>query len=147
MMEGKKHLCPVCGKYEFEDEYEKCGVCGWWNDLVQELHPDFDAGANAISLNQAKDYYKKGRMDLIRMHQPYDKDAERLNEIDAVIAGLTVDEMRYMGRRMSDRIFHATRPAVEQLKYLLPKMKNTQTDGAEADEIRMRIIKKLDGII
>lgn len=29
-----KHLCPVCGKYEFEerDSFDMCTVCGWFDD-------------------------------------------------------------------------------------------------------------------
>lgn len=56
-----KNMCPCCGKYRFEEpgEYEICQVCGWEDDPVQRKDPDFEGGANKLSLNQAKDEYKK----------------------------------------------------------------------------------------
>ena len=56
--------CPVCGKYHFKNgidgEYKFCRVCGWCNDKVQNKDPDFTGGANHMSLNQAREAYKKG---------------------------------------------------------------------------------------
>lgn len=55
-----KKICPVCGQYEFEepDFYEVCPICGWEDDLVQRLDPDFEGGANTESLNQARASWK-----------------------------------------------------------------------------------------
>ena len=55
-MMTKKHMCPVCGRYEFEEEgsFDICEVCGWEDDNYQERHPDYVDGANHISLNQAR---------------------------------------------------------------------------------------------
>ncbi|MCD8343339.1 MAG: hypothetical protein LUC19_03000 [Oscillospiraceae bacterium] len=49
-----KHKCPVCGQYEFSevDSFEVGEVCGWEDDGVQEDDPDYDGGANPLSLNQ-----------------------------------------------------------------------------------------------
>lgn len=57
-----KHLCPVCGKHNFSeyDSYEYCPECGWQDDGFQESEPDFEGGANDMSLLQAKEAYKKG---------------------------------------------------------------------------------------
>ena len=54
--------CPVCGKYEFakRDDYDICPFCNWENEQFQMDHPDEDGGANKMSLNQAKEAYKKG---------------------------------------------------------------------------------------
>ncbi|WP_418576471.1 CPCC family cysteine-rich protein [Phascolarctobacterium succinatutens] len=57
-----KHLCPVCGQYEFTRRsanpldgcYLGCKICGWIDDAVLELEPDFDGGELGISLNQAR---------------------------------------------------------------------------------------------
>lgn len=40
------HMCPVCGKYEFETygSNDICEVCGWEDDWLQEERPDY-AGA------------------------------------------------------------------------------------------------------
>lgn len=56
-----KHKCPVCGEYEFleDNSLDICRVCGWQDDGVQEDDPDYDGGANHVSLNQAKENYKK----------------------------------------------------------------------------------------
>jgi hypothetical protein len=55
------HKCPVCGKYEFEDDscYDICPFCGWEDDGVQLSDPNFDGGANELSLNQYKFHYKQ----------------------------------------------------------------------------------------
>jgi len=46
--------CPVCGQYEFErkDDFDVCEVCEWENDGVQLSDPDYEGGANYVSLNQ-----------------------------------------------------------------------------------------------
>lgn len=55
-------ICPVCGKYTFDNpgEYDTCPVCGWEDDVIQRLNPDEDCCANQMSLNQAREAYKKG---------------------------------------------------------------------------------------
>ena len=57
----QKIKCPVCGKYEFNDlnDFDICPVCGWENDVIQLEDPDYDGGANHISLNEARMIYKK----------------------------------------------------------------------------------------
>ena len=49
-----KHLCPVCGKYEFEEQgsFDICDVCGWEDDPLQLKEPNLEGGANEMSLNQ-----------------------------------------------------------------------------------------------
>lgn len=54
-----KHLCPVCGQYEFTRRsanpldccFLGCKVCGWIDDAVLELEPDYGGGELGISLN------------------------------------------------------------------------------------------------
>ena len=57
-----KVKCPMCGKYTFEevDDYDVCQVCGWENEDFQYRTPDFAGGANDMSLNQAREAYKRG---------------------------------------------------------------------------------------
>ncbi|UNI72457.1 MAG: cysteine-rich CPCC protein [Chaetfec virus UA24_244] len=57
--EINKILCPVCGK-EAVREYDICPVCNWENDLIQLERPDLGGGANAMSLNEAREAYLKG---------------------------------------------------------------------------------------
>lgn len=56
------HICPVCGQYEFEERGSDdiCEICGWQDDIVQELNPDEECGENQMSLNQAKEAWKNG---------------------------------------------------------------------------------------
>lgn len=55
--------CPVCGKYEFEEDgdFDICPICGWENDGVQNDDHDYTGGANKMSVNQARKAYKEGR--------------------------------------------------------------------------------------
>ncbi len=50
-----KVICPVCGKYEFQNEcdFDICEYCGWENDDCFE-----EGGANALSLTKYKKRYK-----------------------------------------------------------------------------------------
>lgn len=59
----KSIKCPVCGKYEFdeEDDFDVCPVCMWENDGLQNKNPDYAGGANQMSLNEARKAYKEGR--------------------------------------------------------------------------------------
>jgi hypothetical protein len=43
--------CPICGQYEFEEDFDVCPICEWQHDRVQENDPDFCGGANDLSLN------------------------------------------------------------------------------------------------
>ena len=55
-----KHLCPVCGMYEFpeKDSFDVCQVCGSEYDLLQLVEPDFAGGANRLSLNQFREKWE-----------------------------------------------------------------------------------------
>lgn len=56
-----KRDCPVCGE-EMDNEYpcEICKNCFWEQDWYQEEFPDATGHANKMSLNQAREAYKKG---------------------------------------------------------------------------------------
>lgn len=58
----RPHLCPVCGKYEFprRGSFRICDVCGWEDDLIQEMEPNEECCANEMSLNQYREAYNKG---------------------------------------------------------------------------------------
>lgn len=55
--------CPVCGKYEFEYEYDEygsfdiCPICGWEDDGLQGNDHNYAGGANSLSVNEARIEY------------------------------------------------------------------------------------------
>ncbi|MBP5738858.1 MAG: hypothetical protein J6X38_07250 [Abditibacteriota bacterium] len=56
------HMCPVCGKYEFEYEgcFDICPYCGWEDDGLGETDPDTDfGGPNDLSLTDSRKRYQK----------------------------------------------------------------------------------------
>lgn len=58
----QKHLCPICGKYEFESRlsFDICEECGWQDDVLDEDDPDAITGANEMSVAEAREAYAKG---------------------------------------------------------------------------------------
>jgi hypothetical protein len=56
--------CPVCAMpvfapNDFPGSYCICPKCGWEDDNLQYYDPDYEGGANNVSLNQAKENFKK----------------------------------------------------------------------------------------
>ena len=58
-----KYKCPCCGYYTFTDkpvgEYDICPVCFWEDDPFQADNPDLEGMSNGVSLNQARENFKK----------------------------------------------------------------------------------------
>ena len=57
-----KHKCKCCGYYTMEEpdgSHEICPVCFWEDDSTQNNDPDYDGGANKVSLNEAKINFEK----------------------------------------------------------------------------------------
>lgn len=51
--------CPCCGETEVQ-AYDTCLKCGWCNDPASNRNPDErDMPNNDLSLNEAKEYYRK----------------------------------------------------------------------------------------
>lgn len=53
--------CACCNLYELPhgSVFEICPVCGWEDDDLQNEQPDFEGGANELSLNQARQLFKE----------------------------------------------------------------------------------------
>ena len=54
----KKYTCLCCG-YKTLDEkrrgsYEICPICYWEDDSIQSEDPDYEGGANLVSLRQGQ---------------------------------------------------------------------------------------------
>jgi len=45
-------ICPICGQYEFEEDFDLCAICEWQYDRVQYNDPDYWGGANRLSINE-----------------------------------------------------------------------------------------------
>jgi nitrogen fixation-related uncharacterized protein len=58
-----KHKCACCYNYTLDDEppgtFEICPVCFWEDDNAQFDDPDYEGGANKLSLRKARENYKK----------------------------------------------------------------------------------------
>ncbi len=51
--------CRCCGHLTIGEynEFEICPVCFWEDDLIQARDPDYEGGANRVSLRQAQKNY------------------------------------------------------------------------------------------
>lgn len=68
-----KNICPVCKKYEYKfaiGSSEICNECGWEDDAVQRLYPDFKPGANKMSLNEARTMWTNNNLPNIENPNP-----------------------------------------------------------------------------
>ena len=65
MNDYKYHPCPCCGYLTIPDDgtfpgsYFTCPVCFWEDDDIQYDDPNYRGGANRVSLNEARENYKK----------------------------------------------------------------------------------------
>jgi hypothetical protein len=62
MSEKLKYPCPCCGYKTLDDRagtFGICPVCYWEDDNLQSDNPNYEGGANDISLNKARENYKK----------------------------------------------------------------------------------------
>lgn len=54
----KKYTCPCCGYKTLDEEppgtYKICKICFWEDDGVQFEDPDYEGGANQVSLRQGQ---------------------------------------------------------------------------------------------
>ncbi|WP_214763762.1 CPCC family cysteine-rich protein [Exiguobacterium sp. s141] len=55
------YTCPCCGYQTLNEEppgtYDICGICFWEDDGAQFSDPDYEGGANTVSLRQAQQNY------------------------------------------------------------------------------------------
>ena len=62
-MADRRYPCPCCGYLTLPEPppgtYEICKVCFWEDDGVQFNDPDYEGGANEVSLRQAGDNYRE----------------------------------------------------------------------------------------
>ena len=51
--------CPVCGGYDFEEEFDVCPICEWQYDKLQYKDRDYWGGANDLSVNDYRTEYER----------------------------------------------------------------------------------------
>jgi hypothetical protein len=60
---GRRYPCPCCGFLTLDrppsGTYSLCEVCFWEDDERQFRNPDYEGGANGVSLNQARENFGK----------------------------------------------------------------------------------------
>jgi hypothetical protein len=58
MTSGQKFACPCCECLTLDEKppgtFDICPVCGWEDDDAQFRDPDYEGGANRVSLAQAR---------------------------------------------------------------------------------------------
>ena len=63
IMQKIKYKCPCCGYKTLDEEppgtFDTCPVCFWEDDELQYDNPYYKGGANRVSLNEAKENFKK----------------------------------------------------------------------------------------
>lgn len=80
-----KYQCPCCEHYTLDlkpnNTFQICPVCFWEDDGVQLNAPEYEGGANEMSLNQARRNFKEfGVIDLQFKKQVRPPSKEELND-------------------------------------------------------------------
>jgi len=82
-----KYTCQCCGYKTLSegtrDSYDICKVCFWEDDLVQNEDPEFEGGANVVSLRQAQRNFKLFGVSEVEYKN---------NVVKPVVGGYTKDE-------------------------------------------------------
>ncbi|HJD06076.1 MAG TPA: hypothetical protein IAB72_04330 [Candidatus Onthoplasma faecipullorum] len=55
------YKCKVCGLEKIKYFHSICNVCGWEADGIQDNKPDYMGGANKMSLNQYKKFWRDNK--------------------------------------------------------------------------------------
>ena len=61
LIKNEKYKCPCCGNYTLPGAgaYDICPVCFWEDDPVQEDDPEYEGGANDLSLAECRRNYER----------------------------------------------------------------------------------------
>ena len=94
---AKRYRCPCCDNFTLEEKppgtFEICPVCGWQDDPGQYDEPDYEGGANDMSLNQARANYRIKYERSLKRNPRYFK--KPLNaEMASDTSGLSLQEVR-----------------------------------------------------
>ncbi len=118
-MKQKTNKCPICDKYEFDEEYDICPICGWEHDLVQENDENFGGGANELSVKEARVLYKLQNLDKELAEQILNKHLKAIEDIN----DSQTDDNDKMIKNKAERNRYANEILQEYKKYILKKDK------------------------
>ena len=65
-VEQEQNKCKVCGLGNIEHDFDICEFCGWEADDLQNDRPDYFGGANHMSLNEYKKFWKENKEDILK---------------------------------------------------------------------------------
>ncbi len=63
--------CPICGQTKLKDEFDICEVCFWENDAYQYENPNNGGGANILSQNDYKIWWKTLETEMPKLIEKY----------------------------------------------------------------------------
>ena len=66
LVEQEQNKCKVCGLGNIEHDFDICEFCGWEADDLQNDRPDYFGGANHMSLNEYKKFWKENKEDILK---------------------------------------------------------------------------------
>ena len=66
LVEQGQNKCKVCGLGCIEHDFDICEYCGWEADDLQNDRPDYFGGANHMSLNEYKKFWKENKEDILK---------------------------------------------------------------------------------
>ena len=61
---------------DIEGEFSICDYCAWEDDDVQNKDPDFEGGANQMSLNQYKQFWEENKEKIMNEEKRIEKAIE-----------------------------------------------------------------------
>lgn len=65
-IEYPPYKCKLCGMGDIEEIHDICSYCGWEDDSLQNDEPDYFGGANKMSLNQYKEFWKENKYKILK---------------------------------------------------------------------------------
>ena len=64
------YKCKLCGMGNIPDIHSICAYCGWEDDGLQNDKPDYFGGANKMSFNQYKEFWKENKYKILKSANP-----------------------------------------------------------------------------
>jgi len=66
IVEYPPYECKICGQYKIEFPHDICPICGWEDDSVQNNDHEYWGGANQMTFNQYKKFWKENKDNILK---------------------------------------------------------------------------------